>query len=121
MSDFMLTQASEEIKALKAENKRLKDELQGVRIYAAALLEENEKTDITKKPKQMSEKIEDFKFSNWEDYAKTLKAENEGLKADLKATIRYIVLDKVRLGYTEKMANEIVEHELLTPAEAGKK
>ncbi|KKL14983.1 hypothetical protein LCGC14_2510160 [marine sediment metagenome] len=28
----------------------------------------------------MSEKIEDFKFSNWEDYAKTLKAENEGLK-----------------------------------------
>ena len=28
----------------------------------------------------MSEKIEDFKFSNWEDYAKTLEAENEKLR-----------------------------------------
>ena len=28
----------------------------------------------------MNEKIEDFKFSNWEDYAKTLEAENEKLR-----------------------------------------
>ncbi|KKL25356.1 hypothetical protein LCGC14_2406130 [marine sediment metagenome] len=32
----------------------------------------------------MSEKIEDFKFSNWEDYAKTLEAENKKLREDKK-------------------------------------
>ena len=37
---------------------------------------------MTKKPKQMNEKIEDFKFSNWEDYAKTLEAEIEEEKKD---------------------------------------
>ncbi len=45
----------------------------------------------------MNEKIEDFKFSNWEDYAKTLKAENEKLRELISIYQENSILDMPRI------------------------
>ena len=70
----------------------------------------------------MNEKIEDFKFSNWEDSAKTLETENKKLKKRVKE-LEAELKDRTKIiEITEKLRQQWEEYQALeTEVEKYKK